>query len=198
MDGEVDEQLKTCDVLSLDSIRSSLIRQEETIIFALIERSQFRRNDIVYKKGGFGSLGVPPGSTPNDTEELSFMEYLLSGTEALHCQVRRYTSPEEHAFFPDRLPIGPKDCLPSLDYSEELLSPIGGASGLNYNKRLLKTYVNSISMRADIFAIAGRREFSFLKAREKFILVCKKDPTPMTCWILVGETSPYLDVTATE
>lgn len=144
MDGEVDEQLKTCDVLSLDSIRSSLIRQEETIIFALIERAQFRRNDIVYKKGGFGSLGVPPGSTPNDTEELSFMEYLLSGTEALHCQVRRYTSPEEHAFFPDRLPIGPKDCLPSLDYSEELLSPIGGASGLNYNKRLLKTYVNSI------------------------------------------------------
>ena len=41
--------LKTIDILSLDSIRSTLIRQEETIIFALIERAQFRKNKIVIK-----------------------------------------------------------------------------------------------------------------------------------------------------
>lgn len=35
--------------LSLDNIRSSLIRQEDTIIFAFIERAQFARNEAVYK-----------------------------------------------------------------------------------------------------------------------------------------------------
>ena len=91
--------LKTSEVLSLDSIRASLIRQEETIIFALIERAQFRHNPIVYAPGGLGDLGVPPGSSSKENEELSFLEYMLLGTEALHFAVRRYTSPEEHGKF---------------------------------------------------------------------------------------------------
>jgi len=147
------ENVKTMDVLSLDSIRSSLIRQEETIIFALIERSQFRTNSIVYERGGFGSLGVPVGSTApppksdssgGDDNELSFLEYMLVGTEALHCAVRRYTSPEEHAFFPERLPPQPLINLPSLQYPQDLLSSEGGASLLNYNKRLLKAYLEKV------------------------------------------------------
>lgn len=84
LDAYAEDHLKTVDILSLDSIRSTLIRQEETIIFALIERSQFRQNLIVYKKGGFGDLGYPPGSTPVD-DQLSFLEYMLVGTETLHC-----------------------------------------------------------------------------------------------------------------
>jgi len=36
------------DALSLQNIRSSLIRQEDTIIFSFIERAQFSRNDAVY------------------------------------------------------------------------------------------------------------------------------------------------------
>jgi chorismate mutase len=76
-----DECVKTADVLSLDSIRSTLIRQEETIIFALIERAQFRENSIVYEKGGFGNLGCPLGSNPSASDEpLSFLEYMLMGT----------------------------------------------------------------------------------------------------------------------
>lgn len=74
-----DECVKTSEILSLESIRSTLIRQEETIIFALIERAQFRRNDIVYQKGGFGDLGCPLGSKDGDGE-LSFLEYMLMGT----------------------------------------------------------------------------------------------------------------------
>jgi len=78
---EEENKIKTCDILSLDSIRSTLIRQEETIIFALIERSQFRHNDVCYKRGGFGNLGLPMGSTPvNNDAELSFLEYFLVGT----------------------------------------------------------------------------------------------------------------------
>ena len=138
--------VKTVDVLSLDSIRSTLIRQEETIIFALIERAQFRRNAIAYEKGGFGDLGIPAGSTPLDTDyKLSFLEYMLVGTEVLHCGVRRYTSPEEHAFFPERLPQqGQMDALPQLDYPEDLLSGVGGASAVNFNPILLKKYIEVI------------------------------------------------------
>lgn len=55
--GTVEEHLKTKDVLSLDSIRSSLIRQEETIIFALIERAQFHENGIVYERGALDRWG---------------------------------------------------------------------------------------------------------------------------------------------
>ena len=148
-----DDQVKTVDVLSLDSIRHSLIRQEETIIFALIERAQFRHNDIVYQKGGFGDIGVPAGSydpkvdnsDSAEDEPLTFLEYMLVGTEALHCMARRYLSPEEHAFFPERLPRrGPLPSLPSLQYNQELLSQQGGASSVNFNRRLLKLYMDRI------------------------------------------------------
>jgi chorismate mutase len=137
--------VKTVDVLSLESIRSTLIRQEETIIFALIERAQFRRNAIAYLPGGFGDLGCPVGSTVVDTDKkLSFLEYMLVGTEVLHCSVRRYTSPEEHAFFPERLPMqGQMDALPQLDYPS-LLSREGGANGVNFNPILLQKYIDVI------------------------------------------------------
>jgi chorismate mutase len=140
---------KTVDVvLSLDSIRSSLIRQEETIIFALIERAQFRRNDIVYEPGGFGNLGVPLGCRSSGDEEngqSSLFEYTFAGTEALHARIRRYTSPEEHAFFPNRLPEeGPMPTLPRLQYPSELLSTVNDASALNYNHKLLEKYMSVI------------------------------------------------------
>jgi chorismate mutase len=139
------DNIKTKDLLSLQSIRNSLIRQEETIIFALIERAQYRRNSIVYENGGFGDLGIPTGSTPIEGEDsgtLSFLEYMLVGTEALHCAVRRYTSPEEHAFFPERLPSGQMEALPRLQYPQDLLSSEG--SSVNFNKILLKQYIEKI------------------------------------------------------
>ena len=144
-----DRHVKTVDVLSLNSIRSTLIRQEETIIFAIIERAQFRQNDIVYQKDGLGQFDVPIGSIEPDSTldhgdtRLSFMEYMLVGTEALHCRARRYKSPEEHAFFPERLP-STLQVLPDLQYSPELLSPENGAANVNFNKRLLRTYVSNI------------------------------------------------------
>lgn len=75
-----DDCVKTAEILSLESIRSTLIRQEETIIFALIERAQFRNNDIIYEKGGFGDLECPLGSKEVAGEELSILEYMLLGT----------------------------------------------------------------------------------------------------------------------
>lgn len=141
---EKDSNVKTADLLSLDSIRSTLIRQEETIIFAIIERAQFRRNSIVYEEDGFGDLGVPSESTVSEQNKeklLSFMEFMLVGTEVLHCGVRRYTSPEEHPFFPDRLPAGPLEALPQLKYPTNLLSSKGNAISINFNPILMTKYI---------------------------------------------------------
>jgi len=38
--------------LTLDNIRSSLIRQEDSIIFNFLERAQFALNPVVYQPGG--------------------------------------------------------------------------------------------------------------------------------------------------
>lgn len=57
----------------------------------MIERSQYRENNIVYENGGFGDLGLPLGSKPEfmegRDEPLSFLEYMLIGTvsQSLFC-----------------------------------------------------------------------------------------------------------------
>ncbi|HOV15473.1 MAG TPA: hypothetical protein PK771_14395, partial [Spirochaetota bacterium] len=79
--------------LKLKNIRSNLIRQEETIIFALIERAQFKTNDIIYKKSGI----LIPEFNGN------FLFYLLKEMENVYAKVRRYTAPDEHPFS-DNLP----------------------------------------------------------------------------------------------
>jgi hypothetical protein len=45
--------------LTLSNIRSSLIRQEDTIIFQLIERAQYARNSPVYVSEGVPVPGGP-------------------------------------------------------------------------------------------------------------------------------------------
>ncbi len=80
-DADEGECVKTANILSLDSIRSTLIRQEETIIFSIIERAQFRQNKIIYENGAFGDLGVPPGCKERGAElPISFLDYMLIGT----------------------------------------------------------------------------------------------------------------------
>ncbi|MGK3757063.1 MAG: chorismate mutase [Bacillariaceae sp.] len=141
--------IKTSDVLSLDSIRASLIRQEETIIFALIERAQFRQNKAVYEKGveKEGNLfSDSDNGNDNDKENVSFLEYMLTETEKLHASVRRYRSPEEHAFYPEKQLVDPTDTVlkQQLEYRSGLLSDIGDASSVNFNEILLKKYIEDV------------------------------------------------------
>jgi chorismate mutase len=119
--------------LSLEKLRSALIRQEETIIFSFIERAQFLSNRIIYKQQPGPEFNVLDGNSPIET---SFMEYFLLETEKVHAKVRRYTSPEEHAFFPDQLPY---PILPSLNFP-----PILHPNNVNINNRILKLYVDSL------------------------------------------------------
>lgn len=69
---------------------------------------------------------------------MSVMEYLLCGTEKLHGSIRRYTSPDEHPFFPDELtPI----VLPEIQYPKILPDSAGKTS---LNKEILEYYVDQI------------------------------------------------------
>ena len=138
--------VKTSQIFNLDSIRSTLVRQEETIIFALIERAQYRRNRVIYDAkeldGGAGALSV--NGVP-----LSFLEFMLLETEKLHSKVRRYTSPEEHAFNPLLLP---PPVLPKLDYPNLLVSE---KSAVDVNVEVIKWYVGKI---IDRLCLAGDDE----------------------------------------
>lgn len=57
---------------------------------------------------------------------------------------KSFTSPEEHPFFPEKLPNGPMDALPSLQYPKDLLSAVGDANEVNFNKKLLQKYTDII------------------------------------------------------
>ena len=107
--------------LSLDNIRSVLIRLEETIIFGLIERAQFRQNLAIYRRGEMW----------RELEGESLVGFLLHESEKSHAKVRRYTSPDEHPFFADL----PKPILPAIEY-ENPLKP----NSVNINGRVRASY----------------------------------------------------------
>jgi len=112
--------------MGLDRIRGVLVRQEETILFALIERARFRRNAPIYKRG---ALGPVPGG-------LSLVEFCLRETEAVHARMRRYTSPDEHPFFDDL----PEPILPALAFADNPLQP----NRVNVNRELYATYRDAV------------------------------------------------------
>lgn len=71
-----DPSLDLSSALSLDNIRQTLIRLEDTIIFSLIERAQFARNKAVYEAGA-----IPVPGFQADGRRYSLLEYLLREIE---------------------------------------------------------------------------------------------------------------------
>jgi chorismate mutase len=112
--------------LQIQQVRHVLIRLEETIIFALIERSQFLRNAAVYEAGRF----APP------LEGQSLCGFMLQECERSHAKVRRYTSPDEHPFFTNL----PEPILPAIGYGNNPLYP----NSININDRIRARYESEI------------------------------------------------------
>ncbi|HOW96189.1 MAG TPA: chorismate mutase [Kiritimatiellia bacterium] len=113
------------DTLSLDNIRNVLVRLEETILFGVLERAQFRQNAVIYRPDGVGrGLGGE-----------SLVQFLLHECERSHAKVRRYTSPDEHPFFHDL----PAPILPAAAYDNPLRP-----NTLNINDRIWAAYVGEI------------------------------------------------------
>lgn len=131
--------LITSDVFSLDSIRATLIRQEETIIFAMIERAQFRRNLGIYDPTHISSAYQGTTLADDEGESISLLQWMLAETEKLHAKVRRFTSPEEHAFFPDSLP---EPVLPALEFPKLITAESKKVSDVN--PEILSWYTGKI------------------------------------------------------
>ncbi len=111
--------------LNLDNIRSVLIRLEESIIFSLIERAQFKKNEIIYKDNGI-KLEDFNGS---------YLKFLLHHTEVVHSMARRYTAPDEHPFTNDL----PKPVIKGLSYDRPIVE-----NTINLNNKILDTYIKRI------------------------------------------------------
>ncbi|XP_024197212.1 chorismate mutase 3, chloroplastic isoform X3 [Rosa chinensis] len=114
--------------LTLDSIRHSLIRQEDDIIFSLLERAQYCYNTDTYDRDAFSMEGFHG----------SLVEFMLRETEKLHAQVGRYKSPDEHPFFPAHLP---EPMLPPLQYPQ-VLHPCAGS--ININNKVWNMYFRDL------------------------------------------------------
>lgn len=112
------------ETLTLDSIRHSLIRQEDSIIFSLLERAQFCYNASTYDPDAFSRQGLKE----------SLVEYMVRETEKLHAQVGRYKSPDEHPFFPAFLP---EPRLPPLQFPQVLHRC---ADTININNKIWNMY----------------------------------------------------------
>ncbi|XP_022990842.1 chorismate mutase 1, chloroplastic-like [Cucurbita maxima] len=122
------ERVDISDNLTLEAIRRSLISQEDSIIFSLLERAQYCYNGDTYDPNAFSMDGFSG----------SLVEYLVKETERLHAQVGRYKSPDEHPFFPDDLPA---PLLPPLQYPQ-VLHPV--ADSININSKVWRMYFNSL------------------------------------------------------
>ncbi|XP_047166323.1 chorismate mutase 2 isoform X1 [Vigna umbellata] len=115
-------------VYTLASVREDLIRQEDTIIYGLIERAKFPSNSHTYDEkyaqipGFYGSL----------------VEFVVKNTEDVQAKAGRYTNPEENPFFPENLP---PSSVPSYPFSQ-FLHP--GAASININKSVWKMYLRDL------------------------------------------------------
>lgn len=133
------------DPLSLDHIRSILVRLEDTIIFALIERAQYAHNAKMYVSGAISEL------TEKGIEG-SWLEWFLKEIESFHAKARRYTSLDEYPFTADL----PEPVLPPLVFPK-ILHP----NDVNVNRSILSFYtrfiVPRISQRATLALSALKR-----------------------------------------
>lgn len=117
---------ETC--LDLVNIRHALIRMEDTIVFGLIERSQFFSSPSVYEPNKFH---IPEFDG-------SFLDWGLQQMEKTHSQIRRYEAPDELPFFPSVLL---PSLLPPVHYPKVLASY---TDEINVNQEILEFYVKEI------------------------------------------------------
>ncbi|KAL3023288.1 hypothetical protein AAZX31_04G059500 [Glycine max] len=113
---------------TVDSARASLVRQEDTIIFGLIERARFPLNSPTYNQS-YTSIPQFRGT---------LLDFLVRHTEAIQAKAGRYINPEENPFFPENLP---PSVVPRYPFSQ-FLHP--AAALININNAIWKLYFDEL------------------------------------------------------
>ncbi|KAF3446198.1 hypothetical protein FNV43_RR11377 [Rhamnella rubrinervis] len=114
--------------MTLETVRDSLIRQEDTIIFSLVERAKYPINSPTYHES---YASIPGFSGP-------LIDFFVKETEALQAKAGKYQNPEERPFFPDHLP---SSLVPPYEYPL-ILHP--AANSINVNKKIWDMYFNKL------------------------------------------------------
>eukprot|EP00252_Welwitschia_mirabilis_P019334 TRINITY_DN4443_c0_g1_i7.p1 TRINITY_DN4443_c0_g1~~TRINITY_DN4443_c0_g1_i7.p1 ORF type:complete len:333 (-),score=61.91 TRINITY_DN4443_c0_g1_i7:445-1443(-) len=122
------KRMDSSENLTLQNIRNSLIRQEDSIIFNLLERAQYCFNAPTYDVDAFPIPGFSG----------SLVQFILRETERLHARIGRYNRPDEHPFFSE---AQPDTFLPHLEYPH-VLHP--AANTININEDVWKMYCESL------------------------------------------------------
>lgn len=116
--------------LSLDTVRDFLTREEDTIIFSLIERARYPLNrpayDPVHFGAGAGRLNA------------SFAELFIRDSEAVQSKAGRYQSLQEIPFFAYRVPFS---LAPPYNFTSELYP---AAAFVNVNDAIWSMYFNEL------------------------------------------------------
>nr|AFK41827.1 unknown [Lotus japonicus] len=115
-------------VYTLESVRKGLVRQEDTIVYGLIDRARFPLNSHTYEE----NYSKIPGFCG------SLVEFVVQNTEAVQAKAGRYQNPEENAFFPEHFPLS---IVPSYPFTQ-ILHP--GAASININKSIWKKYFDEL------------------------------------------------------
>ncbi|KOM45895.1 hypothetical protein LR48_Vigan06g120100 [Vigna angularis] len=108
----------------LDNVRNSLIRQEDTIIFSLLERVQYSHDSVACDNDGLLS----------DDLDWSIAKHMAVQKETLYSQLGRYKSEEENPFFP-------RSILPHQQYPKILHRC---ADSININHKIWNIYFKEI------------------------------------------------------
>lgn len=118
-------------VLNLQNIRDELIKMEDSIIFKFIERSHFATCYGVYQIDN-------PNLTLGADFHGSFLDWALMHLEITHSQLRRFESPDQTPFFPDKIL---KSILPSINYPKLLANY---SNEVNYNNKIKNIYIEKM------------------------------------------------------
>jgi len=79
------------DKFDLSVVADRLEALEETIIFRILDRAQYKLNSAIYSKDAF--------SLPNQTKDVSLLDYMHKFIEQVFAQLGRFTIAEEKPFF---------------------------------------------------------------------------------------------------
>lgn len=124
--------------LDLGNIRNSLMRMEDSIIFSLIERSQYKTNAAVYTPdcAQLGEFKLHQLKSTGSNGCLG--DWFIYQTECLHAQVRRYQHPTEFSFFSPLPPPTLGSTSGGRTDVEPILAPVPRSAVVN--SKLLESY----------------------------------------------------------
>ncbi|GAB2285948.1 Chorismate mutase [Dionaea muscipula] len=142
------------DNITLDSIRETLVNQEDTIIFSLIQRANYPTNSRAYAASPGGTIHGIPGS---------LAEFVVRQTEAVQAKAGRYENPEEIPFFPENLPpplVGPENF-------PQVLYPAAAAVNVKHGQEL---FLMAVFLSVGVaWALSRRIHYGRFVAEVKFL-----------------------------